>query len=305
MADETNTQFYWDGTVLLTNGKERKITPMYDLFMNYAHKDNTGADILANAVNIFLEDLNSEEEYMPFIDSENAQVIDQYIYLLHMDAKRKQDFRLTDKKHVYIELQNRTKGVVPPVVTRAVTYFGLGIEKGETEENKEKGTTRKDAYQIWFLADHLDEVLHGLCFEVYSLRSEINGQAYPLNSKILFVDLKRIAKEKTGKIAELAKFLLGQQIEPKSPEVMKIIEFYKKKFRAFKREQEVKDKMTLLEEERLEGRLEGIDEGILVGLLAGEIKVYYVTLGWEVAKIAKELNLTEEEVSAIIQGNNW
>ena len=59
--------------------------------------------------------------------------------------------------------------------------------------------------------------------------------------------------------------------------------------------------MTLLEEERLEG----IYEGRLEGILAGEIKAYYVTVGWEVAKIAKELNLTEEEASAIIQGNNW
>jgi len=59
--------------------------------------------------------------------------------------------------------------------------------------------------------------------------------------------------------------------------------------------------LTLLEEERLAG----IYEGRLEGILAGEIKVYYVTAGWEVAKIAKELNLTEEEVSAIIRENNW
>jgi len=281
------TDYTWDGRMHLNNGREITVKPTDDLFLNYSHRNNTGAEELTDLVNIFVEDVNQEKTYMPLIEK-GAKVRDQYKYLLDDNNARRQDFRLEDKRYTYIEFQNQISGSKPPVKIRGVEYFGLGIRKGKDSKDKSK-----DANQIWFLAEHYDEVLGGLSMNIFSLYSDITGEPYPIESKIMFIDLKRVAEKSQGEAQELAKFLLGQKVEPKSERVKKIIEYYKQKFVQYRQDKEVTNMLTMRQERALENQAIGM------------IKVYYNEMKMSIAKIAQKLGLSEKDVADIIQENEW
>ena len=299
------TNYTWDGRMKLNNGKEIIVKPTNDLFLNYSHRNNTGAEELSDLVNIFLEDLNEEKTYMPLVEK-GAKVRDQYKYLLDDNNARKQDFRLEKKRYTYMEFQNQISASKPPVKIRGVEYFGLGIRKGADSKDEPK-----DANQIWFLAEHYDEVLGELSMNVFSLYSDITGDAYPVKSKILFIDLKRVAEQGKSAAQELAKFLLGRKVEPKSARVRRIIRYYKQNFRKYKKEKEVTNMLTMREERALEerakgiaiGRTEGRAEGKAEGKVEGIINVYYNEMEMSISQIAHRLGLSEKEVYDIIQGN--
>ncbi|MCL2016442.1 MAG: hypothetical protein FWG68_09385, partial [Defluviitaleaceae bacterium] len=120
------------GSMVLNNQKVIDISPMYDIFLQYAFKNNTGADILAKATNIFITELKFMEgtfAYMPKIEGE-VSVDTQYAYIISKEKKgapRTQDLKLTSqKRRAFIELQNRINKKTN-VVKRAFDYFILGI----------------------------------------------------------------------------------------------------------------------------------------------------------------------------------
>ena len=209
----------------------------------------------------------------------------QYKYLLSIDNTTKdQDIKMTSKSNMtYIEFQNRTK-TKPPIETRAVEYFGLGIgySKGKTSN------------QIWLLAEGLESVFHGKIFARYILKDEITGESHPGDSGILYVNLSKLAEEKNP-AGELAGFLLGNIADPENEEVKEIVKSFNVGFNAFKADKEAVKMMSLRERARNEGWMDGVEEGEARGEARGEVKGAIATVN-ELTELIK-LGFTLDEAS--------
>ena len=229
----------------------KEIFAMNDVFLNYMFKHQTTWETLRLIINIFLSEyicLNSDKEPLPILIKGDIEVTTQHEYFL--DVKRTtriQDIRLRYEPGVtYIEFHNRSN-TIPPVIRKAIEYFSLGIAHSEG----------KMANQIWLLSEDVKELLHGEAFTNYILKDIITDNTYPNNSTIMFVSLRTLSKADniTG---ELARFLLGEEIEPAHEEVKNIIENFDTLFNDFKHDKEVQVVMTTRERFTHQGFEDGI-----------------------------------------------
>ena len=231
------------GYIELDNGT-KAITAMNDLFLNYMFENPENWETLRNSVNIILNEYKRDNPSTNVAPVTGEIIVEtQYKYLLSIDNTTKdQDLKMTAKSDLtYIEFQNRAK-TKPPIETRAVEYFGLGI-------GHSKGKT---ANQIWLLAENLESVFHGKIFARYILKDEITGEPHPGDSGILYVNLSKLA-EQNNPAGELAGFLLGNIADPENEEVREIVKSFNAGFNVFKADKEAVKMMSLRERARNEG----------------------------------------------------
>jgi len=229
----------------------KEINAMDDLFLNYMFKNKETWETLRQIVNIFLNEyihLHSDKKPLPNLIEGDIEVTTQYEYLLDTNNTTKiQDIRLDHAEITYIEFQNRAS-TIPPISTRAIEYFSLGISHS-------KG---KIANQIWLLAEDVKELLHDEVFTNYLLKDNVTGNSYPNNSSIIFVSLQKLAKN-NNIVGELSKFLLGKQVEPTFTEVKSIVKNFDSLFNDFKEDKGVKTVITVKERFKNEGVVEGME----------------------------------------------
>ena len=297
------------GVIELDDG-EKEIFPMADLFLTYTFENKANWKLLRSICNILLD---SCKQLKPNIDidliGDDVKIITQYQRLVSARKRPKQqDIKIVEQKDsknadglirksdiqaTYVEFQNEVN-ILPPVEIRAVEYFGLSL-------GKSKG---KPTNQIWVLAKDLVSVLHEETFTYYVLKDVVTGASYPNKSGIMFISLQKLSQDRKSTSGELAAFLLGEDVKPKSSEVKKIVVGFKNSFETFREEQEVLDMMTLTQRARYEGmaegKAEGIAEGIARGVLETKVEMYYMELNLSISEIALKLNISENEVEQIL-----
>ena len=256
------------GYVDLPNGP-KAIYPMNDIFLSYNFDHEEQWEILRLLINILVTaylQVCTTSKLKPITGKIKVQT--QFKYFLNTDWRtiREQDIKLSENetKETYIEFQNRAN-VDPPIEIRSVEYFGLGIVHGNG----------KLTNQIWLLAENVESVLQDNTFERYILASENTGNEHPISSGIFYINLPKLAQEKSP-AGELAKFLLGKIANPKNNDVKKIAKAFSKGFGIFKKDKEAVKVLSFrdryLNEGRYEGRIEGIAEGRIEGIAEGRIE---------------------------------
>ena len=88
------------------------------------------------------------------------------------------------------------------------------------------------------------------------LKDEASEDLHPVESGIMYVDLKKLANTNSS-AGELALFLLGLDIRPKCSDVKKTTQMIKKCFNKFKKEKEVSKMLSLRESALEEGEARG------------------------------------------------
>jgi hypothetical protein len=215
------------GRMELTNGEMLDVEYLRDLFLNHCFKDPANWELLRSILNILLQ------EYKARFPSTQTTLVEgkiavetQYEYLVGKAQKRTQDAKVTEEdreRTTFVEFQNRAN-IDVAISSRALQYFALGL--AVNRGNKVKN-------QIWVLAEDDDELLHGQVFANYVLVDEVGQHRFPNQSGILFVSLKRLAKE-YSQAGELAALLLGENPDPSDGLVREIANGFKKHFVAFK-----------------------------------------------------------------------
>ena len=81
----------------------------------------------------------------------------------------------------------------------------------------------------------------------------------------MYVSLSKLSKEQSP-AGELALFLLGKNVNPKSETVKKIVDTFKMSFDVFRTDKEVAKMLSLRERGRDEGLIEGIPKGAAIGM---------------------------------------
>ena len=199
-------------------------------------------------------------------------------------GKLKQDFKIDNGKTTYVEIQNSAKSV-PPIEIRAKEYFGfsLGHSNG------------KDITQLWILAEDV-ALLNNKTFANYILKDEKCGTRYPSNNNLMFVSLQKLSNEDC-EAGELARYLLGQESNPKHDNVKEIKSTLDKGFEVFARDKEVIEHMTILEKRELEGMKKGIEKGI-EKMLRKAIELNMPT--HYLAEMAQDAGISQEQLQLLI-----
>jgi predicted transposase/invertase (TIGR01784 family) len=288
------------GYIELETGN-KEITATNDIFLTYMFRNSENWEILRLILNIFINEfikLHKEKDPVPSPITGTIEVTTQYEYFLDTEkTTRVQDIRLdyvesifdTEKyikfqkdssDTIFIEFQNKTN-TIPAIKTRAIEYFGLGI-------GHNKG---KLANQIWLLSEDIKELLHNQSFTNYILRDNVTDEIYPNNSSMMFVSLKKLSKE-NNIAGELARFLLGEEIDPTYDEVKTIIKSFNNSFKTFKEDKGVKTVMTVKERFKNEGFVDGIEQGIEQGIFA--VAKNAISLGLSLEQISKLTGLNYE-----------
>jgi len=208
-------------------------------------KNTSTWEALRQIINIFLNEyieVHKDKEPLPILIKGDIKVTTQYEYFLNTNkTTRIQDIRLDHTDITFIEFHNWANSV-PPVILRAIEYFSLGIAHS-------KG---KIANQIWLLAEDIEELLHEETFTNYMLKDIVTGNIYPNNSTIMFISLRKLSK-KSNVAGELARFLLGEEVNPSYEEVKNIANSFINLFNDFKEDKEVQAVMTVKERFKNEG----------------------------------------------------
>jgi len=252
------------GYIALDNGS-KAIFAMNDIFLNYTFEDATYWETLRSMVNLFLDAYKHKNPDTILKPIEGSIIVKtQYQHLLNTEnTTRDQDIKITeDEENVtYIEFQNRAK-TQPPIETRAIEYFGLGI-------GHSKG---KFANQIWLLAEDLDSVLRGELYTFYILKDEVTDYIHPTSSGIMYASLSKLSQIKSP-VGELASFLLGKTIAPEDEAVRTIVASFNNSFDAFKADKEVVKMLSVAERYHNDGVITGKIIGVTEGLSFGANKV--------------------------------
>ena len=244
------------GYIELDNGS-KAIYAMNDIFLNYTFENAAYWETLRLMVNLLFEAYKRKNPNASVKPIEGSIVVKtQYQHLLNVEnTTRDQDINITEDEEntTYIEFQNRAN-TQPPIETRAIEYFGLGIGHG-------KG---KIANQIWLLAEDVDSVLNGELFANYILKDEVTGNIHPTSSGIMYVSLSKLSKVQSPE-GELASFLLGKTVNPINEAVKTIIYNFNNSFSAFKADKEVAKMLSVAERYRNDGWYDGVAEGVSCG----------------------------------------
>ena len=193
------------GYIQLDSGL-KAIEVMNDIFTNYHFEKKEYWEDLRSIANIFICGYASEcpETLLEPIEGE-ISVETQYIRFKDPDKKTdRQDFKLTNKKITFMELQNKAY-TDPPIEERATGYYGMGIAHGGG----------KITNQMWLMAEDLRSVMHSRKYMNYILTDEQTGIKYPKSSGILFVSLTKISEDNSA-AGELARFLIGKTADVES-----------------------------------------------------------------------------------------
>ena len=231
----------------------KAIYAMNDIFLNYTFEDESNWEAMRLIVNIFYK------AYMHLAPHTVIKLIEgpicirtQFKHILKGDnTTRDQDIKLTEEPGdiTYIEFQNRSD-TDPPIKTRAVTYFGLGIGHSNNQI----------ANQVWLLAEDVAPVLRGKAIANYILKDEVDGVTYPDTSCMMFISLTQLSEE-DGPVGELASVLLGRVTDVKDADVARVLQIINRSFDAFKVDKEVPGMLSRVERYLSEGRAEGRAEG--------------------------------------------
>ena len=236
------------GYISLLNHIQKPVYPMDDFFINYAFYKKENWKHLRKVLNIILHayavKYNRYDGYH-YID-ENIIVETQYEHYLKNTTKHKtQDMKVDEVKNddlTYVEFQNRIQSK-PPISIRASQYNGLAINKAKEGAK---------VSQIWLLGENDDNVLCKQAISNFRMKEENTGDYYPSEVNIMFVSLPRLAEE-DNICGELAKFLMGANLDHVSDELEPIIKMFKQEYEIFKQNEEVIKSMTILEERYEEG----------------------------------------------------
>jgi len=274
------------GYINLPNGA-KAIYPMNDIFLNYTFQSSQHWEALRLAVNLLIDAyiLHNPTTCIKPIKG-NIIVKTQFKYLLDTDGKttRDQDIKMIEEagNSTYIEFQNKAN-TRPPIETRSIEYFGLGISHS-------KG---KLANQMWLLAEDLDTVLHGKTFARYILKDEVSGSTHPATSGILYISLTKLSQETTP-AGELAAFLLGKDMNSKDEMVCKIINEFDNSFSGFKEDKEAVKVLSLAERYGYEGEVRGEARGRTEALIESAVK--FLNKGFDPQLVSDTLQLSDEQL---------
>ena len=188
----------------------------------------------------------------------------------------------------FVEFQNALP-FMPAIEERSAEYYAHGIIK----------CRGKKANQVWILAEGAESLLKGEGIKRYVLKDEASEYLHPVESGIMYVDLKGLAG-KSGPAGELAAFLLGAGARPASGDVRKIVRLVKKCFSKFRTEKEVSKMLTLRERALEEGEARGIALGEARGIATGESRGE-AKKAEEVAKKLDELQQLGLDASEILR----
>ena len=240
----------------LTTGP-KAIYPTNDFFLNYTFKEKKNWETLRDINNIIIE---AYQAYAPSTHLQTIQgpivVETQYAYYTSNKGKPKtQDFGIdTDESITFMEVQNNAF-INPPLEIRARDYLAHSISLS-LGNNKTKAVT-----QIWLLANDNEKLLNGQIFTNYVLTDETTGHQYPLQTNLMAISLKRLAKlENEG--AQLAQFLSGYQLTPTTPRLNQIIKSLQTSMITMKQDKEVSTYMSKWDEHAYTAKATGKAEAI-------------------------------------------
>ena len=223
------------GYIQLETG-EKLITPMNDVFINYTFQDKENWEELRKLANIiylaYLEK-NGNTKIRPS-DGE-IEVSTQFSYFKDPKSTtpKSQDAKMESTDRIdFIEFQNKMNPT-PPIPVRGGEYLGFALSRG--------GDKQKTS--MWLLNGAVPELLNGKIFANYILMDEEDHSRYPIETDLLFVDLKKLAEMDT-QAGELARVLLDLETDPKDEEVKSILKSLKRSFNKFKVDTEVCKIMT-------------------------------------------------------------
>ena len=245
------------GIIRLETG-EKKIYPTNDFFLNYMFENPASWEALRIIINILIGKYKKlvPQTQVNTIECE-IKVATQYNYYTKNSPKPKsQDFKVFDdfKNLVFVEVQNRANSK-PPIVNRAIEYFGLSLGHN----------SNKDITQMWIMGEDIEVLQQEEQFINYIMSDEKTGKRYPLNNNLMFVSLKKLAEEKC-EAGELAKFLLGENVSQKNEDIRRVIKIFGEGFDTFIEDKEAIEHMTVLDRYKAEGREEGVEIGLEMSL---------------------------------------
>ena len=265
------------GHIQLEGGKK----PVYafdDFFLNYTFEKKDNWEALRLIINILLEaySLECPGTVLEPITDDIIVTTRFKNYMKNRHKPKEQDIEVKEVnliRFTYIEMQN---DAFPekPVEIQAVEYSVINISRNIGHISN----------QIWLVAGGISKLFHGRTFANYLLKEESSGKPYPNASCILFINLRKLSKEKTV-AGELASFLLGKTRAIKSGEAKQISDVFRKSCRNFCKDEGVKNNMSVKQkwqheakmegkiEGKIEGKKEGIEEGIQQGIQQGAARI--------------------------------
>ena len=284
------------GFIELENGP-KAIFVMNDFFLNFTFQKKENWESLRTIVNTLLD---AYKKAVPFTGIELIEgeltVETQYKYYIGINKTRRQDIKILDitsSKVSFIEFHNKAS-TIPPIETRAVEYFILGIRQN----------SGKTANQVWLLAEDVEAVLHSEKFAHYILTDEVTGKLYPSASGIMFISLKKLSEEKS-EAGELASYLLGKIKTPKYKKIKNISALFNASLNAFKNDKEVKKMMSVAETYLMEGRAEGVAQGVAQGMAEGMARGKVQGIAEGIDKVLKLINqgISPEEALQMVKNS--
>ena len=153
---------------------------------------------------------------------------------------------------------------------------------------------------MWILAQDADVLLNGNAFANYTLQDEITGKQYPIENNLLAISLTRLAKQ-NGETAELAQFLLGAPVEPKSKRVEHIIKAFENGVTRIKEDKEARVYMDMFDKAHMYGYAEGQETGKEIGKESALISTAanMLKIGMPIEQILKVIDLSTEKLMEI------
>lgn len=226
----------------------KAITPMNDVFLNYTFEKKMYWETLRKMTNIFYEAYMEAyaDTKMMLIEGE-ITVKTQFPYFKNITSSmpKEQDIRIKSNGKIdFVEFQNDMRPKIP-IATRSIEYFGYSLTRGKD----------RLATTMWLLKGTVEELLNEKVFSNYVLMDEQDHQRHPFSSSILYVDLKKLARNDT-RAGELAGVLIGTLEDPKNHDVNLILMNLKRSFNEFKDNTEVRSVMTRAEQLKEEGKEE-------------------------------------------------
>ena len=282
------------GVIELANGI-KQVMPMNDFFLSYTFSKKENWETLRSIHNILIEFckiLHKEKAEDLSLITDEIIVESQYEYFLDENRNKRQDtlLREADKNLTFIEFQN--KAYAKPLITiRGIEYLAFGINAAGSE---------KLANQIWILGEHHRELLGEEIFENYQLIGQFSKRTFPNKSSIMYISLEKLAKTDST-AGELARFLLGIELEPKSEDVKKIAKRFNQTFDSLQDDKEAKHKMSNVEYIRGQGIEEGIEKGIEQGIEQGIERGIERGIEQSMIVVARKLLRDGEPIEKIIR----
>ena len=227
------------GHVDVPSGKVA-VFPTNHVFLTYTFDRREYWEALRLIVNVFVAEYRRQAPASRLrMVSGKITVETEYKHLFSDDIRRakEQDIRMADGDEdvTFVEFHNAVSSPLA-VGERSADYFAHGIIK----------CRGRKANQVWVLAETVDSLLKGASIKRYVLKDETGDDLHPVESGIMYVDLKKLARRNCP-AGELASFLLGYRVGPKYGAVRKVARMIRKSFNKFRKEKEGNRMLNALE----------------------------------------------------------